>query len=287
MIKLSIVIINYNTFDLTTLCLTSIGKQYKKQLESSEFEIIVVDNKSTDDSVESLKSAKGIELVENKENYGFAKGANIGAAHAKGKYILFLNSDTEVKDGGFLDMISFLEEHIDVGILGGRLVNLDGSLQASTGKFYNPINTFLMLFGGERAGFLRKSPTTIGSVDWVSGAAMMVKRDPFDRLGGFDEAFFMYVEDMELCFRAKKLGILTYFYPGVIVVHKELGSGNKSFAIISIYKGLLHFYKKHANYVQYIVVKSLLMTKALIAIILGVITGDTYLTSTYRKALLL
>lgn len=289
--KLSIIIVSYNTKELTKACIMSVVGQYKKQLMDGEFEIIVVDNASSDNTVATVNkqllthNKKYLRMIQNKKNYGFSKGNNIGAKKTRGKYLMFLNSDTKVLDKGLLRMMDFLERHERIGILGGRLQNKNGSSQASAGNFYNLINVFFMLLGGERLGLLKFSLQKITKVDWVSGGAMMVRRNVFERLRGFDEAFFMYVEDMEFCFRAKKLGLLTYFYPNVTIVHKELGSSNRSFAIISIYKGLLYFYKKHKNSIQYTVVKLLLMAKACIAIVVGMFTNNTYLTSTYRKTL--
>ena len=142
-----------------------------------------------------------------------------------------------------------------------------------------------MLAGLENFLGIRKSPNTISKVDWVSGALMMVKKSLFEKLSGFDENFFMYIEDMELCFRANKLGFLTYFYPNLGVLHKELGSSNRDFAIINIYKGILYFYSKHKNYIEYIIAKILLVTKAAFLIFIGIIGRSRGLRERYEKAL--
>lgn len=289
MVVLSIIILTYNTKNLTIACIESIIRQYKEALEIGEFEVIVVDNGSSDGTVESIKkqvlSIMNLRIIENKENYGFSKGNNIGARKARGMYLFFLNSDTMVGDEGLVAMVTFLEKNKHVGILGARLRNSDGTNQASAGKFYNLINVLFMLLGSERLGLLRFSPKIVQSVDWVSGAAMMVRKSLFDKLVGFDERFFMYIEDMELCFRAEKLGYLTYFYPHVTIVHREFGSSNRTFAIVNIYQGLLYFYKKHMSSTEYTIAKLLLMAKACVAIVIGICTNNSYLTSTYRKAL--
>lgn len=289
MTTLSIVILNYNTKDLTLQCIKSIQDNYKKQLESGEFEIIIVDNNSTDDSVFSIKkkvlSIENIKFLENKENVGFSRGNNIGAKEARGKYLLFLNSDTEVLDNGLLGMIDFLEKNERIGILGAKLKNIDGSNQPSCGKFYNLVNIALMLFGGGRLGLLRFSPKKIQNVDWVSGAALMIRSDLFKILCGFDEKLFMYMEDMELCYRVIEKKYIICFYPGLEILHKERGSSNKEFAIVNIYKGLIYFYKKHKNKLQYILLKILLILKAGIAIFIGLLTNNKNLTNTYKKAL--
>ena len=289
MVILSIIILSYNTKELTVKCLESIVSQYMEQLENGEFEIIVVDNASTDGSPSVISNFQfpisNLKIIENKENVGFAKGCNVGAKAAKGEYVLFLNSDTEVLDRGFLKMVEFLDKNPKIGILGGRLLNPDNSPQPSTGKFYTPFNLFLMLIGGERFGLLRKSPKNIEKVDWVSGGCMMVKKDVFKKLKGFDENFFMYVEDMEICFRAKKLGFLTYFYPNISIFHKKLGSSNRSFAIIHIYKGLLYFYSRHKSRQEYLIAKLMLTVKAKLAIFVGSFRQNSFLRDTYRRAL--
>lgn len=267
----------------------SIIKQCGEELEGKRIEIIVVDNNSTDDSVSAISSLPlknfSIKLISNKENLGFAKGCNIGAKAANGKYLLFLNSDTEVEDGGFTKMTNFLDENTGVGILGGKLKNTDGSIQRSAGKFYSLFNLVIMLLGLERFGFLRSSYNNVQKVDWVSGACMMVKNEVFKKLKGFDEKFFMYIEDMELCFRARKAGFLTYFYPDTKIKHKSLGSSNRTFAIINIYKGILHFYSKHKSRFEYFIAKTLLIIKAKISILIGLLALNSDLKDRYKKAI--
>ncbi len=287
--KLSIVILSYNTKHLTLVCLKSIISQYRPELEKKELEIIVVDNASSDGSLREISVLKSqvsnLIIIQNKENVGFGRGCNLGAKNAKGKYILFLNSDTSVLDKGFLSMAEFLDKNPNVGILGGKLMNDDSSVQRSCGKFYSLFNLALMLLGFERLGFLRSSPDRIQKVDWVSGACMMVRSDIFRKLSGFDEKLFMYIEDMEICFRAEKLGFSTYFYPNLILRHKSLGSGNRAFAIINIYKGILYFYKKHKTNLEYLVAKTLLTVKAKVLILVGFLTFNQDLRDRYRKAI--
>lgn len=283
MMKLSIIIVSYNTKDLTLQCIQSIVKQYKDRLENKEFELILVDNASTDATVETIEQfnnpiINNIKLIQNKENYGFSKGNNIGAKAAKGKYVLFLNSDTEVKDNGLVGMTEFLDNHKNVGVLGGGM---------DAGNFYNLFYVFLMLFGAERLGVGRFCPKEEKAVDWVSGAALMIRKELLKKLNGFDERLFMYMEDMELCFRAREKGYLTYFYPNISIDHREQGSSNRQFAILHIYSGLLYFYKKHKGPLEYMLVKLLLITKALIAFLLGFVLRNNYLTTTYKKALIL
>lgn len=282
MVKLSIIILTFNTKKLTLDCISSILKIYKKNIEGREIEIIVSDNNSEDGTAESVKKISGVKIVENNKNYGFSKGNNLGARKALGKYLLFLNSDTLIKDEGFLKMIRFMEENEKVGILGAKLLSPDGTAQKSCGNFYTFFNLLFTLFGKDI--IVRKSPNNIQKVDWVSGASLMIRENLFGKLKGFDEDFFMYIEDMELCFRSKKLGFFTYFYPNIKLVHQELGSGNRSFAILNIYKGILLFYKKHFSW-QYLLVRFLLFVKASISLTIGLLTNNNYLKKTYFSAL--
>lgn len=293
MVNLSILILNYNTPKLTIECLESIIKNYSSQLANKSFEIIILDNNSKE-GLETIKNFLSeskninlpIKLVESKKNLGFAGGNNFASRQAKGEYLLFLNSDTEILDNGLLKMNDFLSQNKNVGILGGKLKNIDGSRQPSAGKFYSLFNTFLMLLGIERLGMLRSSPKSILKVDWVSGASMMIGKNNFEEIGKFDENFFMYMEDMELCFRLSKKGLSTDFFPDVDILHKNLGSSNKTYAILNIYKGLLIFYKKYKGN-QLLFLKFLLKMKSLLAIFLGSITQNKTMTATYRKAFLI
>src|SRR3990167_7283334 len=149
---LSIVILSYNTRDLVIENVSSLQKLYERELKEKDIEIIVVDNASEkkviDDIEKELKEKDGITLIKSGENLGFGKGSNLGAENAKGEFILFLNSDTRTNDKGFLEMAEFLQKNPKVGVLGGRLLNDDGTPQKSAGKFYNLFNVLLMLFGG-------------------------------------------------------------------------------------------------------------------------------------------
>lgn len=287
--NLSIVILSYNTPDMVLDCVNSLFSQFKDVLQRKLLEIIVVDNASTKENLEKLenklKQSEIIKLIKNNENLGFGGGCNLGAKNSKGEYILFLNSDTTTSDQGFLKMTSFLKSKPEIGVLGGKLFNSDGSSQRSAGKFYNLINFFIMLIGGERLGMLRSSPNIICQTDWVSGACFMVKKEIFNKLGGFDEKIFMYAEDMEFCYRVNKAGYKVYFFPEVKVAHKEHGSSSRTFAVVNIYKGILYFYKKHKSIIEYKIVSFFLWLKALIVYILGRITNNNYYVSTYKEAL--
>lgn len=289
MVTLSIIILSFNAKELTKSCILSLVKQYKKQLEEGVFEIIIVDNASTDGSYDALQEQfgkeKNIHCFKNEENLGFSKGCNTGALHAKGEFLLFLNSDTTVTDTGFLSIPEVFSQHEKVGAVGLRIVSTDGSTEASAGKFYSLLYTLLMLIAGERLQTVRFAPQQKQQVDWVSGAAIVVPKKVFTEVGGFDEHIFMYTEDMEFCYRLHKRGYSVYYAPVATVTHVAHGSSNRTFAIINIYKGLLYFYRVHKPHWQYILVRLLLQLKALVLVFLGKVTHNEYITQTYAKAL--
>jgi len=288
---LSIVTLNYKKPDLTISCIDSLWEQYEAELSSNKMEVIIVDNDSQDDSVEKIKkeiSTKkfhNTHVIANPTNAGFGAGCNIGANASKGEFILFLNNDTLVKDKGLMKMAEYCQNHPEVSILGGQLRNFDGSLQPSVGKFYTPGYAFLLLIGGQKMGILDRSPKNIEQVEWVKGGLLLIRKEVFEKLHGFDEKIFMYTEDMELCYRAHLQGFGIYFYPDVRVLHKEQGSSSKTFAIVNIYKNLLYFYKKHRSPSEYHLVKLMMQTKAKSLIVLGKVTKNSYLVETYEKAL--
>ncbi len=282
MIQTSIIILSYNTRDLLEQCLSAL---YTYLPENAE--VIVVDNDSSDGSVEMIKKKfPKVILVINKKNLGFATGINIGVEKARGTYILLLNSDAMIQDHGINDMITFAEKDTYVGVVGGLLVNEDGTIQRSYGSFYTlPAVTKMLLVGdkGELAGQIAATPQ---NVDWVSGGFMLIRKGIFDTIDGFDGNFFMYIEDMEFCYRVIKHGYKVCVFPSVRVYHVGQGSSNRSFAVQHIYRGLRYFYKKHRKPWEYMIVNMLLIVKALLLIGIGTLTKNNYLITTYRKALM-
>lgn len=281
---LSVIILSFNTKELLLNCLKSIFKQTK----GIKYEVIVVDNGSVDGSpalVKKLaKSHKNLVLLKNSENLGFASGNNLGIEKAKGDYIMLLNSDTILKDNSLKKLVNFSQRHPKIGIVGPRLLNKDGTHQPSTSPFLTLPKLFLWLVTGDR--FLYRSPSKTLSVDWVMGAVFLVKKEVIDQVGLLDENFFMYVEEMEWCYRAKQAGWQVWFYPGAEVFHLIRGSSpsGKQRAIWWIYEGLYFFYTKHFAPWQSAVVKLLLRTKALVVLIIGCIIADRQLKQTYAKA---
>lgn len=244
---LSIIILNYNTKELTRKCLQSV---FASKSDYS-FEVLVADNGSKDGSQEMVRNAfpEAI-LIENGGNWGFSKGNNAAIRQAKGRYILLLNSDTEVRAGTFAACISRFDEDKTIGALGCKVLLPDGSLDlACRRKFPNPWNSFLRLFG-----FNKLSDYNINTpidqeteVDAVTGAFMMVSREALDKVGMLDEDFFMYGEDLDWCWRIKSAGFKIIYFPKAEITHFKYGSSQLiPFRTIRMaHLAMKLFYKKH------------------------------------------
>ena len=283
---LSIIIINYKTFDLTKECIDSAYKYFDKQ-NQKDFEVIVVDNASGDSEkkdLQTLRDKYGFKFIANHENVGFAAGCNLGAQMAEGEVLLFLNSDAKVEKG-IIQMAETLTKEREIGIMGGKIVGEDRVVEKSVGKFYNLWNLLLMLIGGERIGLDRFTPTEFKKVDWVSGGFMLVKKEIFETLSGFDEGYFMYLEDMDLCLRASKKNWSTFYFPNASIIHKKHGSGSRQFAIFNIYRSMLFFYRKNKTKLEYNIARVLLYLKALSVLTIGKLMGRSVLVQTYEEVL--
>ncbi len=289
-IKISIIIVNWNAAALLRQCLNSL----KSEIRNPKFgtEIIVVDNGSTDGSMEAIKDSRSknydLKIIKNKENYGFAKGNNIGLKRAHGDYIMLLNTDTIVKERAIEELAMFLDEHPEVSVVGPRLLNQDSTPQANCGWFPGLRVSFLMLFKEHFGGsdLVRFSPEKSQKVDWLMGAAFMARREVFDKIGGFDERVFMYMEEIEWFYRANRAGFFAYFNREIEIVHFGRGSSKsgKKDPIINIYKGLLHFYRVHRKPTEVLALRIMLKTKAGISYVIGVVKNDQYLKETYGQA---
>lgn len=303
---LSIIIINFNTKDLLKNCLRSVFKTLKDS--PLNLEVIVVDNDSSDGSVKYLRDLKqgkfketeesskslnlyksiSLKVIFNDQNLGFGRANNQALRQAQGEYVLLLNSDTEVINGAVESLLEFVRNNKEADIAGGKLFNKNGSPQASCGPFYSLPICFLMLFlQGDRLRLTRWSPKKIREVDWVSGACLMAKRDLFKKLS-FDENIFMYMDEIDFLYRAKKMGFRVFFYPKAHFLHLGAAScKEKKNPILNVYRGLLYFYKKHHSGLQMVVLKLMLKAKAAVAYCLGILIGSSYLKKTYAEALIL
>lgn len=283
--KLSIIVVNYNTFALTKQTINSIIQ--KKH--PFEYEILLVDNASSDDSIENLQKEFDHVILEgtlkvfiNKANLGFAKANNIGMRIANGKYILLLNSDTVVEDDCLEICLKQIESNSRIGALGCKVILSDGKLDHACKRgFPTPkasLNYLLKLhkkdpikYGQYDALHLHEDET--GEVDCLMGAFMLMPKAVLNKVGLLDEDFFMYGEDIDLCYRIKEAGYKILYYPKAQIIHYKGGSSKKkrTKVIYDFHQAMWIFYKKH-YYKQYNFVTTLLVyvgiwTKYLIEII--------------------
>ena len=254
---LSIIIVNYNVKEFLQNLLHSAEKASSRISK----EIIVIDNASDDGSVDIIKQKfPTVKLIENKNNIGFGSANNQGLKIAQGKYILFINPDCIVSENTFDKMISFFNEHPDCGLAGCKILNSDGSLQlACRRSFPGPWTSFTKvtglsnIFPGSRI-FARYNLTYLDEnktheVDAVSGSFMMIKRDAYEKVGGFDDQFFMYGEDLDLCYRVQKAGFKVYYVPDTQIIHYKGESTKRSNLDETklFYDAMHKFVKKHLS----------------------------------------
>lgn len=251
-----IILVNYNSGQYLKKCLDSIHPE----LNGRRCSILIIDNSSKDHSVEyASRSYPRVRTIINKQNLGFARAVNIGIRMTSSDYILLLNPDAELLPNSFGRMIRFMEEHPDCGVLGGLVLYPDGRKQESCRRFPTPWTIVL----GRRTSFLhRLFPNNPFSreyllkeadlsktleVDFVAGTFMMLRRKALETTGLFDEDFFLYVEDVDLCMRMRNHGWKVCFYPETICRHHYGETIRKDNIHPEIYhaRSMLKFFKKH------------------------------------------
>lgn len=236
MTDVSIIIVSFNTRDLTGECIRSVIRTVKK----SSYEIIVVDNNSSDDSVQAISKIQDpgskLQMIQNKENVGFSAANNMGVKESIGRYVLFLNSDTVVYDNTIDGMVEFMDENKDTGASTCfvRLPNgkLDDAAHRGFPTPWRALSHFSNLsklfrksriFAGYNLGYFDLSKTH--EIDALAGAFMLVRREAGDEVGWWDEDFFWYGDDLDFCYRLKEKGWKIYFVPEFEILHYKGASG--------------------------------------------------------------
>jgi hypothetical protein len=214
----SVIILNYNGLPYVQACLGSVLRS-----DYTSFEVVFVDNNSTDESLEYAQKNFGndsrLKIIKNYENYGYAKGNNLGVNYADGEYLVFLNVDTAVEHDWLIELIEFLNSHTDVGIVQCKLKSMDDrTVLDCTGHFIDWFGIAFVLGHGERDEGQYESITRIFA---ASGAAFGIRRNVFEKLGGFDEDFFMLFEEDDLCWRGWIAGYAVFYVPNSVVYHKS------------------------------------------------------------------
>ncbi len=258
MVDLSIVIVNYNVRVFLESCLTSVTKA----LDGISGEIIVVDNASEDGSVEMIRQKfPGVTLIANQVNVGFGKANNQGAQQAQGEFLFLLNPDTIVQEDTFHTVIEFFKITPDAGLVGCKVLNPDGTLQpACRRSFPTPWVAFTKIVGlssifpsvplFSRYNLSYLNPDKTYEVDAVSGSCMAIRKSVFEKITGFDEQFFMYGEDLDICFRIKQAGWNVYYLHTTQIIHYKGESVRRSNIdeIRVFYQAMHVFVHKHFKY---------------------------------------
>ena len=249
---LSVVIVNYQTFELTRNTINSIF-EYSYPFS---YEILVVDNASSDDSLSRLQDyfKDKVTFIASKENNGFAAGNNQALRVAKGKYVLLLNSDTIVWENTLENIYRYMEKHTDVGASGCRVLLENGDLdKACKRSFPNVKNSFFRLFHiptnskDDNYNLDDLPDDEIYEIDCLTGAFMFMRAEALNEAGLLDETFFMYGEDIDLCYRIKKAGWKIIYYGESKITHLKGASSKKqkNKLIYEFYRAMYIYYKKH------------------------------------------
>lgn len=265
--NVSIIVVNWNTKSLLRDCLTSV---YQQSLDI-DYEIIVVDNASTDGSKEMIRNDfPEVVLIENTQNRGFAAANNQGIAVAKGEYVLLLNSDTIVLDNCITNIVSFADIHPRAGVIGCRVLNSDRTLQPTCFMFPSILNLLLSssylykifpknrFFGREQMTWWNADD--VREVDVVKGCFMLIRREAIEKVGILDENFFMYAEETDWCYRFKKCGWKVMFTPVGEIIHYGGQSTTQipGVMIIQLRLSILKFIKKHYGRPSYLISRILI-----------------------------
>jgi GT2 family glycosyltransferase len=275
---LSVIVVNWNTRVILQDCLYSIYKQ----AGSVNYEVVVVDNGSTDGSVEMVKEKfSQVRIIENSQNLGFARANNVGIRVATGRYICLINSDVTLLDDCIGRLTAFMDNHPNVGMAGPKILNCDGTVQHSCRHFPSIWNTFCQAVGLNR--IFPKSElfsywimdywdhSSTRKVDALSGCFWMIRREAMDKVGLLDENFFIYGEDLDWSRRFHNVGWDTVFYPEAQAMH--LGAASSANAPVKFYielqKADLQYWKKHHGRIGEISYAGIILLREIIRVAAG------------------
>lgn len=291
--ELSVIIVNFNTKELLDACLQSVFAS-----QGVSFEVVVIDNASTDGSA-ALVAHKypHVHLIENKKNIGFAKANNQGMKEARGEYYLLLNSDTKVFPETFEKLVAYARKEKGGSLIGCQTLSSNGSIKSSAGYYPSLLRVFLWMtflddlglkyvirpYHVQDASFFTKDQT----VDWVQGACMLIPRRVYENVGGLDEDIFMYGEDVEYGKRVKDSGFSVLFCADTQIIHIGQGSSGKRpiRALVGEFQGLKVIYRKHGGFLSRILLALLLQWGAVMRyLIFGILYGSQDAKDAYAKS---
>ncbi|MBW4583060.1 MAG: glycosyltransferase family 2 protein [Tildeniella nuda ZEHNDER 1965/U140] len=266
----SIILVNYNGAEVVLDCLRSLFQF----LHSIPYEIIVVDNASTDGSAAFIaETFPTVQLLQQDQNYGFGAGNNVGAKQAKGEFLFFLNTDTLLVSNVLSHLVMLMETHPEVGIIGTKLLNADGTLQLSIAAEisiageYQTLKQLKRYTASNQRAAIEQKFTQVQTVAIVIGAAFFMRRSLFETLGGFDETFFMYFEESDLCQRSRDRGWRILYTPEVEIIHLGGYSVDKVSDRMQLEyrRSQLYYYQKHRPFWEQVILRFYLLTKFTIA----------------------
>lgn len=265
-IKLSIVIVSWNTRALLRSCLQSVFDTVRAQ----PFEVIVIDNGSADSSAAMVREQfPAARLIANPTNVGFARANNQAFSVCAGRFILLLNSDAQLVPGTADGLVEILESHTNTAAVGPMILNRDESYQAGGTDFPSLLNETLLAMGMARwlrRGYYPNYPPDRpgGIVDWVGGACLLLRHTALQQIGGLDASFFMYTEETDWCYRARKAGWEIRYSPAQRVLHFGGASADQARAAMKteLYKSKLRFFERHRPRWQYALLKSIFVLSA-------------------------
>ena len=272
--NLSLVIVSWNTAELLNQCLTSI---FASPPEGS-FEVIVVDNASTDTSVQMVRERfSQVKVIDNQENLGFAGGNNQAIRQSQGRYVLLLNPDTAVKPEAFNHLIDFMDKNPNAGAVGPLTLNPDGTLQTSCYPVPTLFREFWRLchldaiyaYGIYCMENWDKSK--VRKVDALLGACLLLRKTALDQVGLLDETYFIYSEEIDLCYRLQKAGWQLYWIPQARIVHYG-GQSTQQVVLemfMQLYQGKLIFIRKHYGWFAGKIYKLILLIVALLRLLVS------------------
>jgi GT2 family glycosyltransferase len=270
---LSIIIVSWNTASFLENCLASI----MANPPALPFEIWVIDNASTDNSPRIVREKfPQVHLVENHKNVGFARANNQAIQRCKGKYVLLLNPDTLVTSGALETLVDFLDTTPEAGAAGARILNPDGSLQIASHPKPTLSRELWRLFHLDSLSSYAEYPTSkwetnqAQEVDVLIGACLMLRKDVLDQVGFLDEDYFMYSEEVDLCYRVQRAGWRLFWVPQAEVVHFGGQSTQQvpTEMFLNLYHGKIKFFRKHDGWVAAHIYKLILMIASLSRIVL-------------------
>lgn len=250
---LSIIIVSWNTRDLLARCLESVQTEGGGDPGAGAIETFVVDNASSDGSAEMVAGRfPGVRLIANRENVGFARANNQALAQASGDAILLLNPDAILHPGALAALLDFLASHPQAAAVGPRLLNADGSLQPSCHPMLTPEREFWRLIFLDRLlpratyPIHRWDAITPRRVEAIKGACLLLRRQALHQVGWLDDAYFMYTEEVDLCYRLSQAGWELWYEPAAVVTHFGGASANQvtDEMVIQLYRSKVRFYRK-------------------------------------------